>query len=280
MTSVAITPRSASGRRYALVLLVPPLLFLTIFLVFPLIALLLTSLQAASGRPGDTAIVGNYLRFLTDSYYLGVLLQTFRIAIESSLVAVLVGYPMAVFLSLHRGWLPRAVVIVILSPLFVSVAVRAYAWTVVFAPTGPLGRLELLFKEPAVVVGLVHFLLPFIVLSLTASLSGIDPTLVPAARSLGSGPVHTFRTVLLPLSVPGLIAGVVIAFSMAMTSFAIPLLLGGSATKVVVRLIYEQELTVFNRPFAAAMSVTLLVVTLLSVLLANRVGRRWEGTVT
>ncbi len=185
------------------------------------------------------------------------------------MVALVLGYPIAVFLVTYHNLVARFTVVVLLSPLFVSVAVRAYSWNVTFAPSGPLGGLGLNFTESAVVIGLVQYLLPFAVLSLIVSLSSIEPALARAALTLGAGPVEVFRTITLPLSTPGIVSAVLISFTTGMTAFAIPLLLGGGKMHVLVSLIYEQQMGVFNQGFAATASVILLAISLAVVVIMN-----------
>lgn len=270
------TPTATRGRLrvWAGALAVPALVVVLLFVIVPIATLLVISMtQSVPGEVLPDALA-NYTRFLSSSYYRQVLWRTVRIAIEASAVSLALGYTIAIFLARHKGPIARIIIVLLLCPLFVSVAVRAYAWNVLLAPSGPLGFLHITFQEPAVVIGLVQYLLPFSVLSLTSSLSLIDPALATAARTLGSGQLRVFRTVILPLSVPGIVAAVIISFSLAMTAFAIPLLVGGGRTQVMVSLVYQQQMSVFNQGFAAAISVLMLLVTLVAISLTTRMSRR------
>lgn len=275
--SIAVRPASRRRVVWTTVCAVPALTVVAIFVFIPLVALaIISGTEGAAGTELD-GFFANYAHFLSSGYYLKVLWSTVRIAVEASVVSLILGYPIAIFLATHRGRAARVLVVLLLCPLFVSVAVRAYAWNVLLAPSGPLGWLDITFEEPAVVVGLVQYLLPFTVLSLTASLSAIEPSLARAARTLGSGAVAVFRTVTLPLSVPGVVSALVISFSMGMTAFAIPLLLGGGRTQVLVSLVYEQQMSVFNQGFAAAVSIIMLVITLVAIVATSWLSRRLQG---
>ena len=180
--------------------------------------------------------------------------------------------------------------ILVLSPLFVSVVVRAYGWLLILGNRGLLNGLlttlglqstptRFLSTEGAVVAGLAEALLPFMVLSLSAVLERQPPDLEAAARGLGASALGAFWRVTLPLSLPGALAGSLLVFMVAMGSYATPALLGGSTVRLMVTEIYTQVTAVFNWPLGAALSVTLLLVSLLIVTLASRLagGRRLSG---
>lgn len=243
------------------------------FLLWPLVQLLATSAQTVTGGSPTAA---NYSRFLTDEFYLEVLFRTFRLALISVLVLVMLSYPVALYLYLggtHR----RAVVLALLSPLFVSAVVRSYGWILVFVPgSGLLSSLPVvdgigIFQtEAAIIVGLVHVLLPFMVLSIYGSLAQLDRKLLLSAVSLGAGPLRAIWDVVLPLTRPGALAGATLTFALASTAVSVPILLGGTFNKTVAYLIFQQHLVVFDRNFGAAISVILLVTTSL-VLIASSV---------
>jgi putative spermidine/putrescine transport system permease protein len=275
--AAAAVPNPRPRRVWTGLLAGPAVAVVLLFVLVPIVTMIVISLtQSASGDPLPSVLT-NYKRFLTSTYYLNVLWRTVRIALESSVASLVLGYPIAIFLSRHRGVLARVVVVLLLCPLFVSVAVRAYSWNVLLAPSGPLGFLHLTFTEAAVVIGLVQYVLPFSVLSLTSSLALIDPSFATAAKTLGSSAWRVFRTVTLPLSIPGIVAAVTISFSLGVAAFAIPLLLGGGRTQVMVSLVYEQQNSVFDQGFAAAISVIMLVITLIAIVATNVVSRRMQA---
>ncbi len=212
----------------------------------------------------------NYHRFLTDGLSLAGLCRT---AVMSLLVAVCVtalGYPVAYFLARSRTrW--RAVVFALaLSPELAGVVLRTYGWLIILEDRGFINDVLLhlgLIASPlplsknlfAVVVGLTHVVLPFGILSLMTSIQGIDPNLERAAQMLGASRLAVIRSVVLPLSVPGIVSSMLIAFTMAASAYATPALLGGAGFKVLATMIYEQVLFYINWPFASVMAIALLV---------------------
>jgi putative spermidine/putrescine transport system permease protein len=177
--------------------------------------------------------------------------------------------------------------LLIVSPLLVSVVIRSFGWVIILGPRGLIdwalegigltsGPLKLIYTETAVVIGLAHVFFPFMVLSIFAALRNIDPAVVRAAQSLGAGPIRTFWRVVFPLSIPGVASGALIVFALSVSAFVTPTLLGGPWVKVVAYLAWEQNSTVLDWPFAAAISVILLAVTVLIVTFSNRfVERQW-----
>ena len=156
----------------------------------------------------------------------------------------------------------------IVSPLFVSVIVRTYGWIILLSPNGPIDamlpngwKLGLLHTEAAIVIGLMHIYVPFMVLALNAAIFKVDKRLLLAAASLGASNLRVFRDILLPPSLPGVVSGCVIVFSISMTAFSTPVLLGGSSNKTMPYLIYQQNLLLANWHFGSALAIVLLIVT-------------------
>ncbi len=190
------------------------------------------------------------------------------------MIAAVAGYPLA--LSLWRA--PAAyrsyLVVLVLAPLLISVVVRTYGWMVILGDKGVLNTalisfhimrqpLEIMFTRTAVVIGLVHVLLPFMALSVLSSLERIDPAVPEAARTLGAGPLALHWHVIAPLAMPGFAAGVIIVFSFALSAYVTPMLMGRGATDMITTLIYQQFMTVFNWHFGSALTTVLLAVTLM-----------------
>ncbi|MBI2527352.1 MAG: ABC transporter permease [Candidatus Rokubacteria bacterium] len=273
-------PASARRRRrppleYRHWALVGPALFLFLaLLVSPMLNLLAQSFLEFRPNVGiiPRLTVANYTTFLTDPFYLGVLARTLRLAVIVAVVCVAVGYPVAYQLARTEGRRRAYLTLVVASPLLISVIVRTFGWLVILGPNGLINALlqwlhlidepqRLLFTEGAVVVGLVHVFLPFMILSITASLERIDPSLERAARNLGASPRRAFWRITLPLSLPGVLAGTVIVFALSTSAFVTPAILGGSQIKVMSALIYQQNLLLLNWPFGGAMSVIILLIT-------------------
>jgi len=255
----------------AFVLLAPGLTMLTLFLLVPLGLIVVISVFTYSPTqiwlpPVTTA---NYVKFF-DPYYLGVTWTTVRIGLVTTLVCALLGYPLAYFLArLRSRWLGLCLFLLI-TPLMVSSVIRIFGWLVILGRQGlvntALGavgfaRVDLLYNEPAVVVGLTELLLPFMVLPLMTAIETIPRSVEEAARNLGAGSFALFQRVLLPLSLPGLVSGALLVYSVSISALVTPALMGGRKTRMLGNLVYDEVLTSMNWPFASAIAVVLLIVT-------------------
>lgn len=264
-----------------LLLLLPALVLFLVFFVLPLGMLLVNSFHDYSRLTGIVPIFTfkNYDRILWDAFHLEIVFRTLRLAFLTSGVTLIIGYPIALYLTVasarQRAW----IILFILSPLLVSVIVRTFGWLIILGPNGLVHSVfsalgleagVLLHSEGAVVAGLANVLLPFLVLAVATSLQAIDPAVPWAAASLGAGPWRVFRLVIFPLSLPGVIAGLLIVFSLASSSFVTPALLGGADYKVMSTMIYQQALILQNWPFAAAFAVVLVLVVFLILLVQTR----------
>jgi ABC-type spermidine/putrescine transport system permease subunit I len=266
---------TALSPRLSLALLAPLLLLWAGLFVYPLLRLLPESLFA----PGFT--LEHYRRFLTVPLYLGVLVRTLRIAALTTALCLVLGYPTAYFLSrLSPRWTKVLLVFVVL-PLWTSVIVRVYAWMALFQTNGLVNRvlldtgvigepLRIMYREGAVLVGMVHVLLPFMILPIYSVLRGLDPRLVTAAQNLGANGWQAFRRVVLPLSLPGAVTGTMFVFILSLGFYITPALLGGPRVLMVATIIDQQVNEMLNWPFAAAMAVVLLGLTLGLVALFTR----------
>jgi putative spermidine/putrescine transport system permease protein len=265
-----------------LLLLLPALVLFLFFFLLPLAVLVVNSFHDYSRLTGivPTFTFKNYDRIVWDVFHLEIILRTLRLAFLTSLVTLIVGYPIALYLTVtsarRRAW----IILFILSPLLVSVIVRTFGWLIILGPNGLLHSIfsalgveggVLLHSEGAVIAGLVNVLLPFLILAVATSLQAIDPAVPRAAASLGAGPWRVFRLVVFPLSLPGVIAGLLIVFSLASSSFVTPALLGGADFKVMSTMIYQQALILQNWPLAAAFAVALVLVVFLVLFVQTRV---------
>jgi putative spermidine/putrescine transport system permease protein len=258
-----------------------PLVFFAAFFLAPLFVVLVASLTAEDGR----LTLAEYLRILADRYHWDILLVTFRIGALTTLFSILIGYPLAWYLVrvVRWKWQRRLFVILLVVPLFTSNIVRSFGWMVLLGRNGlvneslvGLGLVErpvrFLGAELGILIGLVYILLPFIVLSIGNTLAKIDPALEHASADLGATPATTFWTVIFPLSLPGLVAGSIMVFMLAASAYVTPALLGGGRITVFSMLIFQQYSSVFDFHYGGALSVTLLVLTLILAALAGRVG--------
>ncbi|MBI1775844.1 MAG: ABC transporter permease [Proteobacteria bacterium] len=281
---------AAKRRAAGIALALPSAVALGLFCVAPLLYLGRYSLFVYD--PADPLARGvtlaSYIRFLTDSYYLGVLAQTLAIAFSVTLAALVLGFPVAYGLARQKSRWRAVCLVLIISPLYVSAVVRAYGWLVILGDGGLINNLliwlgvvqrpiRMMFTSWAVVVALTEVALPFMILTLASTLQKIDPMLEEAAANLGARPWRVFKEVILPLSMPGIIAGSMLVFILAAGSYATPALIGGRRVKMLVTEVYQQMTAIYNWPFGAAVSFILLILTLLCVAGFSRaLSDRWR----
>ena len=267
-----IVPRLALPAAW---LAVPILVFLAIFFFYPAINLLFFSLmtQDAKGVVGPPLTGAHYSRFFEVDLYLRVFWNTLRISLITSAIAIVLGYPVAIVMARSRPIVSRTISLIVIAPLIVSVVVRSYGWQLILANT-PAGLLNwvllslgitssplaLLYSPTAVVIGSLHVFYPMMVLPLASALGKIDPNLEDCARTLGAPWWKVFARVTLPLSVPGLVAGFTLVFSLTAGSFVTPVILGGTTATMLGNLIEQQIFVVYDWPFGAAIAVVLVVV--------------------
>jgi putative spermidine/putrescine transport system permease protein len=259
-------------RRPFLRAFVSPAALCAIGFVAAMAAVLQFSVRAyipGSLEPGGFTLV-NFAALLKPLYG-RVFLDTVWICFITAVCTLVIGYPVAYALVRAKGaFLKSAMLIVVVTPLFLGEVVRTYSWIVVLGNNGfvntvllKLGMIErplqLMFTSFGVVLALVHVTLPVMVIMLAAALSHIDPDYERAAESLGAGPIRAFLSVTLPLSTPGIVAGVTTAFAWTFSAFATPQLIGGGQVNMVSNLVYQLGFASFNFPFAASLSVVGLV---------------------
>jgi putative spermidine/putrescine transport system permease protein len=284
-TSVAKAMQKEEGWLNILLLAPATILMVAVFLL-PLSLVLKNSVFTPEGLSGFY-----FVKFLTDPYYLGVLWRTLRLGLIGTVVVLAPGYVLAYNLVYHPSRRFRMLVLAVtVVPLVVNLVVRLFGWIAIFSQEGTIHEVlsligygdvsvRLLFTESAIIVGLVHSHVTFMVLPIAGALSKIDLSLLRAAQNLGASPWRGFFNVTLPLSVPGVMAGCLICFALNISDFIAPVLLGGERIRMMTYLIYEQQLHLANDYFAAAETVILLTVSSLSILvgvwLANRFNRRF-----
>lgn len=267
--------------RPVLLLCALPAAFFVAFFLAPMAVVLIASLTTPAGQP----TFAHYVRILADAYHWDVLWVTFRIGALTTLVCVLIGYPLAWYLVRIVQWRPwrRFCVILLVVPLFTSNIVRSFGWMVLLGRNGlvndgliGLGLIErpmrFLGTELGILIGLTYILLPFIVLAVGNALAKVDPALEHASADLGATPAGTFRTIIFPLSLPGLMAGAVMVFMLAVSAYVTPALLSGGRITVFSMLIFQQYSSVFDFNYGGALSITMLVLTLALVAIAGRIG--------
>ena len=268
-------PRSLMG----FALLFPALAFLTVFLLLPSLILLGYSVltQSQSGDISPPLTIGSYERLVFSPTYRHVVMTTLRVASFTALFTSLLAYPLAMVIAYGRTLASRVTMILVVAPLVVSVIVRTYGWQLLLGNSntgvlnwilGALGAgpapVKVLYTEWAIVIASVHVFLPLMVLPLSASLGRINPSLNEAARVLGAPAWRAFLRITLPLSMPGLIAGLIIVFSLTAASYVTPEMVGGNRGLMLGVLLEQQINTAFDWPMAAAIAVVMVAIALIA----------------
>jgi len=260
----------------------PALALFAVMLLVPLAlsaVLSFNAFDADKGPIAGTFTFAHYLHVVQDPYYYEIFWRTLRISALVTVVCILIGAPEAYILSrMGKPW--RSIfLLVILAPLLISVVVRAFGWSMLLGPEGVIngvlravgiGPVKLLYNETAIVIALVHVMLPFMVIPVWTSLQKLDPWVENAALSLSASHFTTLRRVVLPQVMPGILSGSLIVFGLSASSFAIPGLLGGRRVKMVATLIYDEYLNELNWPLGAAIALILLAANLIIMLGWNR----------
>jgi putative spermidine/putrescine transport system permease protein len=263
-----------------------PALFFAAFFLAPMAVVALASFTSARGD----FTLANYARILLDRYHWDVLWVTFRIGLLTTLACIVIGYPLAWYLVRVVKWAAwrRACVILLIVPLFTSNIVRSFGWMVLLGRNGLVndglvasGLIErpmrFIGTELGILIGLVYILLPFLVLAVGNALAKVDPSLEQASADLGARPAAAFWTVTFPLSLPGLMAGAVMVFMLAVSAYVTPALLSGGRITVFSMLIFQQYSSVFDFNYGGALSITMLALTLVLVAIAGRIGEPKGG---
>jgi len=288
MTAAALPPaREGAPGWTAAAMMAPASIVVTIGIVIPIVILFRYSLNQYTPAKVmvDAVTLENYVKFFTDPFYVAVLLRTIRVAALCTAICVVLAFPMAYALARTRSRFKNLLLMVVILPLFVGNAVRAAGWMVLFGNRGFVNMvamevglvrepLQLMYTEFAVVVGIVAVNLPFVVLTLQAVLEGIDRALEEAALGLGAGPWRTFRHVILPLAMPGVITGTILSFILAMNAYATPVLLGGPTFQMMGPTVYNQFAGLSNWPFGAALAFVLMTATLILTVTSNWLAQR------
>jgi len=270
--------------RYAVYLLViPGGIFLALFFLAPLSYIFIVSFYEYVGlKPGYIGgmkpgfVLDNYIQFFSEPVFLNYLWITIRIALICMALTLLIAYPVAYLIA--RARIGRWVLALVMVSFLIHPLVRVYAWEIVLSEFGPvntilsmlnLPKINLIGTEPAIVLGLLHFLIPYAVLTLIGPIRRVDPSIEEAAMSLGASPLTTFFKVTLPLTSPGLVAAALLTYSLGVTAFVTPLILGAGKIVVLTMLIFDRFTETVNYPFGAAMVVILLIIGLVAVVLID-----------
>jgi len=278
------------SRAYRAVITLPPLTWVALFLLIPYALLFSYSFWSVS--PLQTIVhswsFDNYRELLRVNVYLQTLFRSMWIAARVMIFSLLLGYPLAYFLSFHAGKRKELFYQLVIIPLWVSYLVRAYAWKTILGSDGVLNTLlqyahltkhplEFLLYSPfAVVLTLTHIYTPFAFLPIYAALEHIPRNLVEASHDLGASPMQTFWRVIFPLSIPGVLAGATFAFVLSLGDFLAPLLLGGPSGIMISNIVVSLFGAAYNWPLGAAISFCMLALVLGLLFVSESLEKKWS----
>lgn len=261
----------------------PGVLLALCFVVVPLVLTFGLSFSPFSDQTGigDGVTIANYMLIASDDYFYEIFLRTIGLAVMVTGVSILIGVPEAYVLSKLKPTMRTISLVIVLGPLLISVIVRTLGWTILLGNDGVINNalmtfgvisepLSLMYSFTGMVIGLVHVLVPFMVLSVWTSLQKLDPAAEQAAESLGASSATILLRIVLPQVLPGILSGGLIVFAMSASAFATPAILGGRRLKIVSTVIYDEFLSYLNWPLGAALAFILLTFVLAMSLGANR----------
>lgn len=256
-----------------ILLFLPALFLLGAFFVLPYMYLLYMSFMTHT--TGATYLreftFENYLETVRDPFNWRIIWQTLRFGLLTTLITLLLSYPLAYHMARASSRVKGLLMIMLLAPLLVGIVIRSYGWMILLADSGlinqfvtwlGIGPFELMYNRTGVMIGLVHIYMPFMALSLLGSIQGIDPDFERAARSLGANSWQTFRRVIWPLSLPGVVSGTVLVFVLTVSAYVTPSLLGGHRILTVPLLVVQTVQQIFNWPLGSALAIVFFVITI------------------
>lgn len=256
-------------------LAVPYMVWAILLLALPMVLILFYSVAGDGNKILDVSFtLENYKKFFTDKDFLTVLWRSVKIAVETTLLCVLIGYPIAYFIARSTEKWRNLFILLITIPMWINMLVRTYAWIGILSEDGIIGRMlgifgfentEILYTEGAVIIGMVYNFIPFMILQINSALTKMDNSLIEAGMDLGANGRQTFLKIVLPLSLPGVISGITLVFLPCISSFFIPKMLGGGQFFLIGNVIENQFITVGEWSFGSAVSVVMAVIMMLSM---------------
>lgn len=268
-------------KRKVLLLALPCAITLLIAFIIPMVYTFIKALM--------TDNLTYYAKFFSDPFYLKIFKNTLILSLKTTAFTLLLGYPAAYFIARTKSKIKGILLIATIFPFLVSAVIRAYGWMVILGSSGLLNQvlmtfglikepLNIMYTETSVMIGMAQLLLPYMILAITSVIQSLDQNVENAAKSLGANPAQTFLKVTFPLSSPGVISGCILVFTLSMTSYITPQLLGGAQYLTITTLIYSQIKTSYNLEFANAICYILvfaiLVFQVVSNSLSNSVNNR------
>ena len=261
----------------------PYLLWSTVTIAVPMLLILLYAFTSGGNSVSKFMFsLANFKRFLTDRTFLEVLYRSLRIAVETTVVCVLLGYPAAYIIAKYSEKVKMRWVLIITLPTWINMLVRTYAWTGILQEDGVInsflklfgiGPVAFMYTDFAVILGMVYNFLPFMIIQIYTSLTKMDYSLIEAAKDLGANPRKCFTKVTLPLSMPGVISGITLVFLPSVSSFCIPRMLGGGSYVMVGTIIESQFLTAGDWNFGSAISLIMAIIIMISMYITKKVDK-------
>ncbi len=268
-------------------LAIPYLIWAALMIVMPMLLITLYSFtEHGNSIISFSFTLEHYVKFFSDPDFLLILWRSFGIAVKTTAICLLLGYPIAYFIARSSERMQNILVLIITVPTWINMLVRTYAWIGLLSDGGLFSQIlglfgihevEILYTEAAVLIGMVYNFLPFMILQINTSLCKMDQSLLNASADLGANPVQTFLKVTLPLSLPGVINGITLVFLPAISSFFIPKLLGGGQYFLIGNLIENQFITVGEWNFGSAISMIMAAVMMLLMMLVGKLERKNQG---
>lgn len=269
---------------------VPYLVWLFMMVLAPMLLIAFYAItDSGNGIINFTFTLKHFAKFFTDRDFLLILWRSLVIAVKTTVICTVIGYPVAYFIAGSSDKVRNALILAITIPMWINMLVRTYAWIGILSDGGPLqsllemlgfGSPELMYTEGAVLLGMVYNFIPFMILQINTSLCKMDKSLIEASADLGADKLQTFLRVVFPLSLPGVVSGISLVFLPAVSSFFIPKLLGGGQFFLIGNVIENQFITVGEWNFGSAISMIMAAVMMCSMYLVRRLDLKTEGKVS
>lgn len=267
-------------KRYLYLLLLPGVLFLTIFMIIPI----LMTIGTTFFHEGGGFSVQGYLDFFQDRYFIEILLTTLRVSLFTTIICILLGFPAAYYISKLKQRKKAIMLLLTIFPLLTSPVVRSFSWMVIIGKNGVVNKLlmgmgliekplDILYTPTAIIIGLVHLFLPLIIVTLVGVMENIETDLLKAAESLGASRLAVFSKVIIPLSVPGLVIGSILVFVGSFTAYTTPALLGGKQ-RVISTFLYQNAITLNEWQVASIVATIMIAVTVLIISIMNGLAKK------
>ncbi|MGE7904641.1 ABC transporter permease [Peribacillus sp. NPDC094092] len=267
-------------KRYLYLLLFPGVLFLTIFMIIPILMTIGTTFFNESG---GFSLQG-YLDFFQDRYFIEILLTTLKVSLFTTIICILLGFPAAYYISKLKQRKKAIMLLLTIFPLLTSPVVRSFSWMVIIGKNGVVNKLlmgmgliekplDILYTPTAIIIGLVHLFLPLIIVTLVGVMENIETDLLKAAESLGASRLAVFSKVIIPLSVPGLVIGSILVFVGSFTAYTTPALLGGKQ-RVISTFLYQNAITLNEWQVASIVATIMIAVTVLIISIMNGLAKK------